>query len=37
MKIFDIWSKFDGIRSQQEKSIGSLLVTLRMIYDFAIV
>ena len=37
MYIFDFWSKIDGICSRQEKSIWPLLVTIQMIYDFAIV
>ena len=32
-RIYDIWSKIDGIHSRHEKSIWSLLVELWMIYD----
>ena len=35
-RIYDTWSKIDGVHSRQEKSIWSLLVTLGMIYDYNI-
>ncbi len=35
-RIYDIWSKIDGVHSRQEKSIWALLEKLGMIYDYII-